>query len=76
MVSVDALLAMAVTVAVTPVGADIVVVPAEVVYQVILPLVPEDTFEVVTAYVAAPADPAANCSLPRYFPIPSRASFI
>jgi hypothetical protein len=58
MLTVDELLATLDALAVTPVGAPAVVVPAELVYQVTVPLVPELMFAAVTAKVALPAVPA------------------
>jgi hypothetical protein len=56
-VTVDALLATFVTEAVMPVGTVVVVLPAELVYQVTVPAVPAVTFAVVAAKVAEPALP-------------------
>jgi hypothetical protein len=57
MVTVDALFATFDTVGVTPVGAAVVVVPAKLVYQLTVPLVPEAILAVVTAKVALPVVP-------------------
>jgi hypothetical protein len=59
MVTVDELLATLEALAVTPVGAVVVVVPAALVYQVTVPAVPEAMLAVVTAKVAVPPVPPA-----------------
>jgi hypothetical protein len=55
---VEELLATGVTVHVIPVGGDAIVVPAEFVYQEIVPIVPVKILAVVTAKLALPAVPA------------------
>ena len=65
MVTVDALLATSETLAVTPFGAAVVVVPAQLVYHVTAPPVPEAILAVVTAKVALPSAPptiAPDCA--------------
>jgi hypothetical protein len=59
MVTVDELLATLEALAVTPFGAVVVAVPAELVYQITVPLVPEAILAVVTAKVAVPPVPPA-----------------
>jgi hypothetical protein len=59
MVTVDALLLTVVAVGVMPVGADVAVVPAALVYHMKLPVVPVGILAVVTANVALAAVPVA-----------------
>jgi hypothetical protein len=61
--TVAALFDTAVTEALMPTGELPTVVPADVVYQVIDPTVPAETFAVVTAKLALPAVPAAIAPL-------------
>jgi len=57
MVTVDALPDTLDTIGVMPVGTVVGVVPAELVYQVVVPGIPTAMFAVVTAKVTDPANP-------------------